>query len=84
MVGHRTQERIFNTGLNVAGGAAMNTNQSKSPVKFSDLGRMYQEVQELRVQVRQVESARGFEEAPLRNPLPRMASKQGTFRRDRA
>ena len=35
----------------------MSANQSKGPEKFSNLGRMYREVQELRLQVRQAESA---------------------------
>jgi len=45
----------------------MSANQSKGPEKFSNLGRMYREVQELRLQVRQAESVRGFEETPLSN-----------------
>jgi hypothetical protein len=40
----------------------MSTNQSKDPAKFSNLGRLYREVEELRLQVRQAESAGGFEE----------------------
>jgi len=43
----------------------MSANQSKGPEKFSNLGRIYREVQELRLQVRQAESVRGFEETPL-------------------
>jgi hypothetical protein len=35
----------------------MSTNQSKDPAKFSNLGRLYREVEELRLQVRQAESA---------------------------
>src|SRR5258708_15993602 len=66
-VGHRTWERILDTSFNVAGGAAMSANQSKGPEKFSNLGRMDREVQELRLQVRQAESVRGFWESPLIN-----------------
>jgi hypothetical protein len=51
----------------------MSANQSKGPEKFSDLGRIYREVQELRLQVRQAESVRGFEETPVSNA----ASKNG-------
>src|SRR5258706_13651029 len=71
-VGHRTWERILDTSFNVAGGAAMSANQSKGPEKFSNLGRIYREVQELR-QVRQAESVRGFEETPLSNAAPKNA-----------
>jgi hypothetical protein len=44
----------------------MSTNQSKDPATFSNLGRLYREVEELRLQVRQAESAGGFEETLLR------------------
>jgi hypothetical protein len=68
----------------------MSTNQSKDPAKFSNLGRLYREVEELRLQVRQAESAGGFEETldsttlqangiEPRNVLPRQQLSEANF-----